>query len=159
MTSTILFYPGELWPGGILSTPTGVWVVTAGGNTVRRIVPATSSVRKEIRVIGARSLAFAGGALWVGRAHATSLVRIEAGRIEDVAVAGLRPRGSAPGSRAERSSGSRGRAPSSRSGRASAARSGCRRAHASAVIVAADHIWVADQTAGRVLRFRNGRSQ
>ena len=160
VTSTILFYPGELWPGGILSTPTGVWVVTAGGNAVSRIVPATSSVRKEIRVLGARSLAFAGGALWVGRAHATSLVRIEAGRIEDVAVAGLRTEGYGP-----RLAGGA-ELWLARTGTVVQVRPHVGRPlrlpqlrHASAVIVAADHIWVADQTAGRVLRFRNGRSQ
>ena len=92
----VSFFPGELWPGGILATPSGVWVVTAGGNAVGRIDPATSSVTQEIPVLGARSLAFARGSVWVGRAHAGSLVRIGRGRIEHVAVAGGRTDGYGP---------------------------------------------------------------
>ena len=101
-----------------------------------------------------------GGALWVGRAHATSLVRIEAGRIEHVAVAGLRTDGYGPrlagGAElwlARTGSVVQVRPHAGRPLRLPQLR------HVSAVIVAADHIWVADQTAGRVVRFRNGRSQ
>ena len=81
VTNTILFYPGELWPGGILATPTGVWVVTSGGNAVSRIVPATSSVRRRRRRLPQRDaelLADALGDALSGRSHeADALARYE----------------------------------------------------------------------------------
>ena len=160
VTATIPFYPDELWPGGILATPTGVWVVTAGGNAVGHIDPATSRVTQEIPVRGARSLAFARGFVWVGRARAASLVRIGRGRIEHVRAAGGRSDGYGP----RLAGGSElwlARTDSLVRIRplAGSALTRVRLGHISAVLAVAGEVWVTDQTAGRVVRFRNGRSQ
>ena len=39
VSETVFFPPGELWPGGILATPSAVWIVTAAGNAVAEIEP------------------------------------------------------------------------------------------------------------------------
>ncbi len=157
VTATLPFLPGELWPGGILATPSAVWVITGGGFGVSRIDPATSSVRLEIPVLRARSLAYAGGSVWVGRAYAGSLVRIGRGGIRHVAVAGLRTDGYGP----ELAGGSE--LWLARSGTVAQVlpQSGPsfrfpQLRHVGAVAVAGGDLWVADQAAGRVMRFRNG---
>ena len=151
VTNTILFYPGELWPGGILATPTGVWVVTAGGNAVSRIVPATSSVRKKIRILGARSLAFAGARSGVGRAQ-RHLARSDRGRPHRrrrrrrAADGRLRPqaRGRAAGALA-REDGRRRPGPRPHAGRPLRLP---QLRHVSAVIVADDDIWAGGSDRG-----------
>ena len=75
--ATIRLGTEEIWPGGIAASQDGVWVVTGGGNEVSLIDPKTATVDLRLPVPGARSLAVARGSLWVGRAAAASLVRID----------------------------------------------------------------------------------
>ena len=161
VSETVFFPPGELWPGGILATPSAVWIVTAAGNAVAEIDPTKSRITRELPVLGARSLAFARGSVWVGRAHARSVVRIGSRRIEHIDVAGLRTDGYGP----KLAGGSElwlARTDTLMRVRPQPAGSTLRRVrlrHVSAVLAAAGDVWVADQSAGRVVRFRNGRSQ
>lgn len=60
------FARGELWPGALAVGPSGVWVVTAGGNEVSVFDPETMTLRQRLAVPGARTLATAGREAWVG---------------------------------------------------------------------------------------------
>lgn len=80
------FAYGELWPGGLAVAPDGVWVVTARGTQVTRLDERTLSVVRQVAVIGARTLATAAGALWVGRAGDKPLVRIDPNAVTELAV-------------------------------------------------------------------------
>jgi streptogramin lyase len=155
--ATIFFGPGELWPGSLLATPDDVWVVSGGGSSVSRIDPLTTSVTREIPVLAARSLAFAHRSVWVGRADSRSLVRIGRSRIDHVDVAGYRADGYGPAlaGGAELWLAAAGAVVQEGSRPALVTRLG-RRHHLSAIANSGD-LWVADQTAGSVVRLRRTR--
>jgi streptogramin lyase len=150
-TATIAFAPDELWPDSILATPDAIWVVTGFGNAVSRIDASSARVTTEIPVLGARSLAFARGSLWVGRAQAASVARIGRKGIGYVDLAGPRTDSYGPelGGGSELWLARRGSLVRLRP-QAAAFRLP-QRHHISAVVAAGD-VWVADQTASRVLR-------
>jgi streptogramin lyase len=87
--ATVRFAYGELWPNGLAVAPDGVWVVTGHGNEVTRLDPTTAAVEQRVPVSGARTLAVAGGALWIGRIGNEPLVRLEG---DGTLVATLVPR-------------------------------------------------------------------
>jgi hypothetical protein len=144
VTATIPLGNDELWPGAISAGPGGLWVVAGGGNGLVRIDPGTSRVAQRLPH----------GALWVGFADSQSLLRIDreamwitrlrapksdgygprlaGGRALWVCVPGMVLRGSPEGG------------PSATLPK---------RNFVSALVAAGD-VWVADQTAGRVLRLR-----
>jgi hypothetical protein len=157
VTATISLRNDELWPGALAAGPRGLWLVAGGGNALVRIDPRTSRVAQRIPAPGARTLAAAHGALWVGFADSQALLRIDreamwvthlrapkadgygprlaGGRALWVCVPGMVLRGSPEGG------------PSATLPK---------RNFVSALVAAGD-VWVADQTAGRVLRLRAGR--
>ena len=145
---------GAVWPGAILSSPAGIWVVAEDGMVVKRIRPETAAVDLRISIPYARTLAAALGSVWVGVANSSSLVRIRQGTAVRVATAGRRANGYGPQLAGGRSlwlavPGSVARArplhgrqldlplPASR--------------YPSPILVAGD-VWVADQTRERILR-------
>ena len=152
--ATIQLDRGGIWPGAIVATSDAVWAVAGDGNVVNRFRPETSTVDVRIPIRGARTLTVALGSVWVGVADSAWLVRIGQGRAVRVAVPGNRAGGhgpqlaggkalwlAVPGSVARvRPAG--GRKPSLRLPADH---------HLSAITVAGD-VWVADQTAERVLR-------
>jgi DNA-binding beta-propeller fold protein YncE len=158
VTATISLGNDELWPGAIAAGPRGLWVVAGGGNALVRIDPGTSRVVQRLPAPGARTLAAARGALWVGLANSQALLRIDReamwvarlrapkadgygprlagdGRALWVCVPGMILRGSPTGGPAATLP---------------------KRNFVSALVAAGD-VWVADQTADRVLRLRDSR--
>ena len=94
--ATIHLDRGAIWPGAILSTAAGIWVVAQDGMVVNRIRPQTESVDLRIAIPYARTLAAALGSVWVGIADSTSLVRITHGKTARVALPGRRADGYGP---------------------------------------------------------------
>ena len=154
VTATISLGNDELWPGALAAGPGGLWLVAGGGNTLVRIDPSTSRVADRLPALRARTLAVARGALWVGFANSQALLRIDrqGGRVVRLRAPkadGYGPRlagGAAlwvcvPGMalRASPQPGPAATLP--------------RRNFVSALLAAGD-LWVADQTASRVLRLR-----
>ena len=152
--ATIDLDKGAIWPGAILSTPAGIWVVAQDGMVVNRIRPQTGTVDLRIAIPYARTLAAALGSVWVGTANSTSLIRITRGKAARVGWSGRRADGygptlaggetlwlAVPGSVAQ----VRPRSAQRLSLRLPADH------HLSAITVA-DGIWVADQTSERILR-------
>ena len=96
--------------------------------------------------------------MWVGRANAASLVRIGPKRIDHVDVPGPRADGYGP----ELAGGSElwlvagGGVVQVRPALSSAYR--LPRLHHVSAVAAAGDVWVADQTAGRIVRLRKGRT-
>lgn len=145
---------GGIWPGAIVATDDAVWAVAANGNVVDRIRPRTSTVDLRVPVRGARALTVALGSVWVGLADSSSLVRISGSRAVRVPLPGHRADGygpqlaggnalwlAVPGSVA------RVRPADQRTPKLRLPADH----HLSAIAVAGD-VWVADQTAERVLR-------
>lgn len=79
VTASRRFGYAELWPGGIAAARDSVWVITGRGAEVTRLDPRNAAVEGRLAVEGARTLAAAGGTVWVGRAGDRPLVRIAAG--------------------------------------------------------------------------------
>jgi sugar lactone lactonase YvrE len=152
--ATIHVDEGAIWPGAILSTPAGIWVVAQDGMVVNRIRPQTATVDLRIPIPYARTLAAALGSVWVGVANSTSLIRITHGKAARVAVPGRRADGYGPRLAGGASlwlavPGSVARVrPQARQQLALRLPADH---HLSAIIVA-DDIWVADLTTERVVR-------
>ena len=162
VTATIRLSPGDLWPGAIVTDRDGVWIVMAHGNGVGRIDPETSRLDTRIPVLGARSLAVTRGSVWVGRANAASLARIAKNRILHVNVPGHRFDGYGPTLAGGKTLwlAARGslvqvdpRPTDRRVGFA------LPKVHDASSIVVTSDVWVADQTAGRIVRLREKRSR
>jgi streptogramin lyase len=158
VTATISLGNDELWPGAIAAGPGGLWLVAGAGNELVRIDPRASRVAQRLPAPGARTLAAAHGALWVGFANSQTLLRVDR---EAMWVERLRgPKADGYGPRLAGSGGAlwvcvpgmvlRG----SPKGGPSATLP--KRNFVSALVAAGD-VWVADQTASRVLRLRAGR--
>jgi DNA-binding beta-propeller fold protein YncE len=94
--ATIPLDRGAIWPGAILSTAAGIWVVAQDGMVVNRIRPQDATVDLRIPIPYARTLAAALGSVWVGVANSTSLIRITHGKAAPVAVPGRRANGYGP---------------------------------------------------------------
>ncbi len=96
IVKVVQFTYGELWPGGIASTPDGVWVVTGGGNELTLVDPERMVVARRVSVRGARALAVTGRSLWVGLARSGALLRIDPDAVSPVATRGFLANGYGP---------------------------------------------------------------
>jgi DNA-binding beta-propeller fold protein YncE len=94
--ATIPLDAGAIWPGAMLSTAAGIWVVAQDGMVVNRIRPQTATVDLRVPIPYARTLAAAFGSVWVGVANSASLVRITDGKAASVALTGRRADGYGP---------------------------------------------------------------
>jgi len=145
---------GGIWPGAILATSDAVWAVAGNGNVVNRIRPETSTVDLRIPIRGARALTVALGSVWVGIANSASLLRIRDEEAVRIAVPGHRASGLGP----QLAGGDAlwlavpGRVARVRP--ANGNKLGIRfpAGHYLSAIVAGGDIWVADQTAERIVR-------
>jgi streptogramin lyase len=152
--ATIQLDRGGIWPDAIAATPGAVWAVAGDGNVVDRIRPETSTVDLRIPLRGARALTVALGSVWVGIANSASLLRIRDGDAVRIAVPGHRADGLGPQLAGGDSlwlavPGRVARVRPSNGGKL-----GIRfpAGHYLSAIVAGGDIWVADQTAERIVR-------
>ena len=148
--------PGGVWPGAILATAHAVWAVAGDGNVVDRIRPETSTVDLRLPIRGARAITLALGAVWVGVADSPTLVRIGNGKAVRVPVPGPRANGYGPllaggtslwlavPGKITRLRGGNPLEPSFR----------LPRDHVLSALAVAGDVWVADQTAARLLRLK-----
>ncbi len=152
--ATIEVGKGAIWPGAIVSSPDGVWLVAEDGMVVNRIRPETSTVDLRISIRYGRTIAAALGSIWVGVANSASLIRIDHEKAVRVAVPGRRANGYGP-----RLAGGNAlwlAVPGSVArvrpvdGRKLSLRLPAGH-HLSAIVDAGD-VWVADQTAERIVR-------
>ena len=152
--ATIQLDRGGIWPDAIVATSGAVWAVAGDGNVVDRIRPETSTVDRRIPLKGARALTVALGSVWVGIANSASLVRIREGEAVRIAVPGFRANALGP----QLAGGDAlwlavpGRVARVRP--ANGDKLGIRfpAGHYLSAIVAGGDIWVADQTAERIVR-------
>ena len=152
--ATIQLDRGGIWPDAIVATPGAVWAVAGDGNVVDRIRPETSTVDLRIPLRGARALTVALGSVWVGIANSASLLRIREGQAVRIVVPGHRADGLGP----QLAGGDAlwlavpGRVV--RVMPANGDKLGIRfpAGHYLSAIVAGGDIWVADQTAERIVR-------
>lgn len=152
--ATIQLDKGGIWPDAIVATSGAVWAVAGDGNVVDRIRPETSTVDLRIPLRGARALTVALGSVWVGIANSASLLRIREGEAMRIAVPGHRADGLGP----QLAGGDAlwlavpGRVARVRP--ANGDKLGIRfpAGHYLSAIVAGGDIWVADQTAERIVR-------
>lgn len=142
---------GGVWPGAILATADAVWAVAGNGNVLERIRPETSTVDLRIPIRGARAITLVLGSVWVGVADTATLVRVRNGQAVRVPVPGYRANGYGPllaGGSAlwlavpGKVGGMRSREPSFR----------LPADHFLSALAVAGDLWVADQTAERLLR-------
>ena len=151
--ATIQLERGGIWPDAIVATSGAVWAVAGDGNVVDRIRPATSTVDLRIPLRGARALTVALGSVWVGIANSSSLLRIRDGEAARIAV-GHRANAMGP----QLAGGDAlwlavpGRVARVRP--ANGDKLGVRfpAGHYLSAIVAGGDVWVADQTAERIVR-------
>jgi len=94
--ATIQLDRGGIWPDAIVATPGAVWAVAGDGNVVDRIRPETSTVDLRIPLKGARALTVALGSVWVGIADSAALLQIKDGVAARIAVPGHRAGGLGP---------------------------------------------------------------
>ncbi len=147
---------GGVWPSAILATADAVWAVAGNGNVVERIRPETSTVDLRIPIRGARAITVARGSVWVGVADSATLVRVADGKAVRVPLPGPRANGygpllaggtslwvAVPGKVARLRGGNR-LEPSFR----------LPRDHVLSALAVAGDVWVADQTAARLLRLK-----
>ena len=152
--ATIQLDKGGIWPDAIVATSGAVWAVAGDGNVVDRIRPETSTVDLRIPLRGARALTVALGSVWVGIANSASLLRISRGEAVRIAVPGHRANGLGP----QLAGGDAlwlavpGRVARVRP--ANGDKLGIRfpAGHYLSAIVAGGDVWVADQTAERIVR-------
>jgi streptogramin lyase len=152
--TTIQLDKGGIWPDAIVATSGAVWAVAGDGNVVDRIRPDTSTVDFRIPLRGARALTVALGSVWVGIANSAALLRIREGEAMRIAVPGHRADGLGP----QLAGGDAlwlavpGRVARVRP--ANGDKLGIRfpAGHYLSAIVAGGDIWVADQTAERIVR-------
>jgi hypothetical protein len=152
--ATIQLDRGGIWPDAIVATSEAVWAVAGDGNVVDRIRPETSTVDLRIPLRGARALTVALGSVWVGIANSASLFRIRDGHAVRIAVPGHRADGLGP----QLAGGNAlwlavpGRVARVRP--ANSDKLGIRfpARHYLSAIVSGGDIWVADQTAERIVR-------
>lgn len=156
--ATIKLEAGGIWPGGLAITENAVWVVTGDGNAVSRIRPATATVDLRVPIRGARSLAVVLGSVWVGVANSSSLLRITRGKASPVDLPGLRANGYGP----QLAGGHAlwvavpGNVARVRPTNGPAPRLRLPADHYLSAIAIAGDVWVADQTAARVIRVAAG---
>jgi DNA-binding beta-propeller fold protein YncE len=151
------FAYGELWPNGIAATPDGIWVVTGHGNDVTRLEPATAAVAQRVPVAGARTIAVAGGALWIGRVGDEPLVRLDGdGTLTSTLSSGYRAGGRGPalagGTSVWLAAGNRLTAVDPATGAVTL--DGRLPLRDVAAVAVAGDVWVAERATGTVLRIR-----
>ena len=152
--ATIQLDRGGIWPDAIVATPGGIWAVAGDGNVVDRIRPETSTVDLRIPLKGARALTVALGSVWVGIANSASLLRIRDGKAVLIAVPGLRADGLGP----QLAGGDAlwlavpGRVACVKPTNGDKLGIRFPAGHYLSAIVAGGDVWVADQTAERIVR-------
>jgi DNA-binding beta-propeller fold protein YncE len=155
--ATTGFAYGELWPNGLAAAPDGIWVVTGHGNEVTRLDPATAAVVQRVPVAGARTLAVAGGALWIGRVGDEPLVRLAGdGTLTSTLSSGYRAGGRGPALAGGTSVwlAARNRLTAVDPATGAVALDGRLPSRDVAAVAVAGDVWVADRATGTVLRIR-----